>query len=361
MKPTVAVDANPLTRHVHTGTEVYARELLSRLPGAVPEVDWVLYASRPTSNGGSGGRPPAFRPPDLTVLPRRRLWSQTRLPMELRRRRPDLFFAPAHVVPFLAPGRTLTTVHDLAYEHVPEAYGRRQRGYLQLTTRWAVRRCEVLLTVSESTRRDLAERYGADEARVRVVPPGVAPAGPVAPPARLAELGVREPYVLHVGRVEPRKNQAAALGAVERIPGLTLVSAGPVVDESLAARLRSSPHAILLGRVTDTDRERLYASASALVFPSLYEGFGFPVLEAMARGLPVVTVPTSSLREVGGEAALYAEGPDDVDGLASALERALDDSALRRRLIAAGRKRAAGYTWARTAEGVADVIRQLLD
>jgi glycosyltransferase involved in cell wall biosynthesis len=351
MKPTVAVDANPLTRTVFTGTEVYARELITRLPGVLPGVEWILYSSRPAPGGA----------PDLTVAPLARLWSQARLPIELRRRRPDLFFAPSHVVPFLAPGRALTTVHDLAYERFPTAYGRRQRAYLRLTTRWAVRRCEVLLTVSESTRRDLVSWYGADPARIRVVPPGLAPPGPAAPGPRLGELGIHGPFALHVGRVEPRKNQLAALAAVERVPGLTLVSAGPVVDEVIAARLRASGRAVVLGSVSDADRERLYADASALIFPSLYEGFGFPVLEAMARGLPVVTVPTSSLPELGGEAVLYADGPHDVEGLATALERVLGDRALRRRLVAAGRRRAGGYSWERTASGVGDVIRQLLD
>lgn len=346
MKRKVAVDASPMTRTAVTGTEIYTRELIGRLPAAAPELQFRLYASRP-----------AARPaPDLTVLPQRRLWSQVRLPLALRAEPADLFFAPAHVVPFLLPGLALTTVHDLAYEHFPAAYGRAQRAYLQATTRWAVRRCPLLLTVSEATRRDLVALYGADPARVRVVPPGVAPP-PAGPPPRLP--GMPERYALHVGRVEPRKNQIAALAAIQRTPGLRLVCAGGVVDDRLAERLRAGG-ALVLGRVDDREREALYAGATALVFPSLYEGFGFPVLEAMARGLPVITVATSALPEAGGDAVLYAQRPDDVEGLAAALGAIVEDAGLRDRLAAAGRARAAGFTWARTAEGVAGVMRELL-
>ena len=347
---TIAVDANPLTRPSLTGTEVYARELARRLPAAGPELEWVFYASRPG---------PAIPGLDLTVLPGNRLWSQARLPLELWQRRPDLFFAPSHVVPYLAPGRTLTVVHDLAFERFPDAYRSFDRWYLRRTTRWALRRCLLVLAVSESTRRDLVELYGADPERVVVVHPGATP-----PPARLrvrearlTELGVARPFALQVGRVEPRKNQSAALAAVERLPGLSLVSAGPIADARLAGRLLASGRARVLGRVEAGDLELLYRSASALIFPSLYEGFGFPILEAMLRGLPVVTVRGSSLPEVGGEAALYAAAPDDVDGLADALRSVIEDPGCRRRVVAAGRRQASRFSWDRTAAGVVQVIR----
>jgi glycosyltransferase involved in cell wall biosynthesis len=352
LRRTVAIDANPIARDVHTGTEVYAREVCRRLPAAAPELRFVLYASRP-------GRDPDL---DLTVLPGRRLWSQARLPRQLWRRRPDLFFAPSHVVPFLAPGPALTVVHDLAFELHPDAYTREALAYLRLTTRWAERRCRRLLTVSRATADDLVRLHGVDPARVTVVPLGGGEPppcwpGPEAVAARLAALGVRRPFVLHVGRVEPRKNQVTALAAVERLADLLLVCAGPVADAGTAARLEASPRCRLLGRVAQDDLEALYAGAEALVFPSLYEGFGIPVLEAMRRGLPVVTSAVSSLPEVGGEAALYVDDPRDAAALAAAIERALAD---RERLAHLGVERAAGFTWDRTAAGVAEVIRDLL-
>src|SRR2546430_4273032 len=155
----VAVDANPAARAVHTGTEVYAREVARRLPAAAPDLRFVFYASRPGDVDGL----------DLTVLPGRRPWSQGRLVRELWRRRPDLFLAPAHVVPFLAPGRTLAVVHDLAFERHPEAYGTGALAYLRLTTRWAERRCPLLIAVSRSTADDLAELHAVRPDRIRVV------------------------------------------------------------------------------------------------------------------------------------------------------------------------------------------------
>jgi glycosyltransferase involved in cell wall biosynthesis len=349
---TIAVDASPAARAVHTGTEVYAREVARRLPAAAPDQRFVFYASRPGDVDGL----------DLTVLPGRRLWSQGRLCRELWRRRPDLFFAPSHVVPFLAPGRTLTVVHDLAFERFPDAYGSAARSYLRLTTRWAERRCRLLLAVSQATADDLRRLHGVDPARVRVVPlgGGEAPAcapDPEAARARTAALGIDRPFVLHVGRVEPRKNQVAALRAVERLPDLLLVSAGEVLDARMGAVLEASPRCRLLGRLPQDDLEALYACAQALVFPSLYEGFGLPVLEALRRGVPVVTAAVSSLPEVGGDAALYVDEPRDEAGLAAAIETALAD---RERLRRLGLERAARFTWDRTAAGVAAVMRELL-
>jgi glycosyltransferase involved in cell wall biosynthesis len=349
---TVAVDLNPATREVVTGTEVYAREVGSRLKTAGPDLRWQFFASRPRAGLGV----------DLIVAPFPRLWSQVRLPLALARAHANLLFVPSHVIPFAWPGKALTVVHDLAFERYPHAYSASERAYLQLTTRWAVRRCSLLITDSESTRSDLVTLYGVNPERLRVVPLGggeMAPT-PVAPASRLAELSLHGPFVLQVGRIESRKNQAVALSAVERLEGVTLAVAGPERDEALAARLRSSPRCRVLGRVDPPTLELLYKHAAAVVVPSLYEGFGLPVLEAMARGKVVVAAATSSLPEVGGDAALYVDDPSDAEALAKAIGTALSDTALRARLTRAARTRAATFTWKRCAEGVVAVIRELL-
>lgn len=348
---TVAVDLNPATREVLTGTEVFAREVGSRLQAAAPDLRWRFFASRPRAGLGV----------DVMVTPFPRLWSQVRLPLALAREHADLLFVPSHAVPFAWPGKALTVVHDLAFERHPQAYAASERAYLQVTTRWATRRCRLLIAISESTKSDLVSLYGIKPERIRVVPLGGGEPvrGPVAPPSRLAELGLRGPFVLQVGRIEARKNQVAALAAVEKLDGVTLALAGPERDEALAYRLRASSLCKVLGRVDQPTLELLYKHAAVVVVPSLYEGFGLPVLEAMARGKVVVAAPTSALPEVGGEAALYAD-PTDPEALAKALEKALTDQPLRAKLARSARTRAALFTWDRCTAGMVAVIRELL-
>jgi glycosyltransferase involved in cell wall biosynthesis len=348
---TVAVDINPATRAVMTGTEVYTHEVCSRLPAAAPELRWRFFASRPRAGLGV----------DVTVLPLRRLWSQVRLPLALAGERPDLLFVPAHAIPFAWPGRALTVVHDLAFERYPHAYAAGERAYLRLTTRWAAIRSRLLIAVSESTRADLVSFYGVNPDRIRVVPlgaptPQVAPA----PASRHAALGLNGSFVLQVGRIETRKNQVAALAAIERLDGVTLAVAGPESDPALAARLRQSDRCRVLGRVDQPTLELLYKRARAVIVPSLYEGFGLPMLEAMARGKVVVAAKASSLPEVGGDAALYFHDAADAEQVAKVIEVALGDEPLRKSLVKAARERARTFTWDRCAAGVAEVIRELL-
>jgi glycosyltransferase involved in cell wall biosynthesis len=348
---TIAVDLNPATRSVITGTETYTQEVCARLPTTAPEFRWRFFASRPRAGVGV----------DVMVIPFPRLWSQVRLPIALAGEHPNLLFVPAHAIPFAWPGRVLTVVHDLAFERHPHAYSFAERTYLQLTTRWAVSRCRLLIAVSETTKADLVKLYGVEPERIRVIPLGVSkPKAMAAPAKRLTELGLDGHFVLQVGRIEERKNQAAALAAVEHLDGVMLAVAGPERDAQLVAKLRASSHCRVLGKVDQPTLELLYKRASAVVVPSLYEGFGLPVLEAMARGKVVVAAKASSLPEVGGEAALYYHESATPEQMAAVLHTAITDEGLRIRLGKAARARAAHYTWDKTAAAVAGVIRELL-
>src|ERR1700682_2060922 len=186
---TVAVDVNPATRAVMTGTEVYTREVASRLEAAAPELRWRFFASRPRAGLGM----------DVMVIPLRRLWTQMRFPLALAAERPDLLFVPAHAIPFAWPGKALTVVHDLAFERYPHAYSPAERASLRVTTRWAAMRCRLLIAISESTKADLVSVYGLRSERIRVVPLGASePEVPAAPASRLAALGLNGKFVLQV-------------------------------------------------------------------------------------------------------------------------------------------------------------------
>jgi alpha-1,3-rhamnosyl/mannosyltransferase len=207
----------------------------------------------------------------------------------------------------------------------------------------AARRADHVLVVSERTRRDVEERYRLAPEKVTVTPNGVDPS--------FSPGGERDGYLLFVGAIQRRKDPLAALEAARSV-GLPLVVAGPEKEPALAQRLREGG-ADLRGYVSKTELADLYRGAAALVLPSRFEGFGLPVLEAMACGTPVVAAPEPALREVAGDAAVYAEDGD----FAAAVGRALDE---RERLSAAGLERSRLFSWRETARLTADVYRRVL-
>jgi glycosyltransferase involved in cell wall biosynthesis len=265
----------------------------------------------------------------------------------------DVVHATAHVAS-ASRAPWVATVHDLHFLHEPDHFT--PRGVRVFTRFVELVRAEAAAVVcpSEATRSDCVDA-GIDAARLHVVPWAVAdaPARPEAVDQARRRHGLDRPYVLFAGTVEPRKNVGRLVEAFARLGPVDaeLVLVGPEgwggIDTGSARRLGFLPRAELAA---------LYAGAAAVCYPSLREGFGLPVLEAMAQGAPVVTSATTSTAEVAGDAAVLVD-PEDVDQLAAALARLLADPELGRRVGAAARERAAGYTWARTAEGVVGAYR----
>jgi glycosyltransferase involved in cell wall biosynthesis len=256
-------------------------------------------------------------------------------------------------------------VHDLTFMRYPEHAPPGLVSYLNEAVPRSVRRARLILADSESTRRDLIEMLQTPPDKVRVVYAGVGSEfRPVTDVVALAAVKTRyqlaQPFILTVGTLQPRKNHLRLVQAFSRVAAahrdVRLVIAGGKgwsYDETAAeiARLNLGDRVIFPGFVSEEDLAAVYSLARALAFPSLYEGFGLPVLEAMACGTPVVCANASSLPEVAGDAAVLVD-PLDVDGLAEALERVLDDDVLRQELIRRGHERAARFTWAAAANAL---------
>lgn len=303
---------------------------------------------------------------------RRIVWEQTRLAMLSRSL--DLLHGLAFVAPLAARCPTVVTVHDLSFLRFPEAFRRANRTYLAWFTRRAVQRAARVIAVSESTRRDVIDLCGVPEARVVTVPNGVAEQYSPAEPAAVAEFrrrkGLPERFMLYLGTLEPRKNLEALVVAYARLhdgagagrPKLVIAGGKGWFFETIFARVAElglSDDVLFPGYVPAAELPWWYRAAELFVYPSRFEGFGLPVLEAMACGTPVITTTASSLPEVAGSAALLVD-PDDTDALTAALSRLMTDATLREDLGEAGLRQAARFSWARTAAETAQVYRDVL-
>jgi glycosyltransferase involved in cell wall biosynthesis len=274
---------------------------------------------------------------------------------------------PAAVPPAGAGQRLVVTVHDLAFLVHPRFYPRQWRVMYRVGVARAVRSADAVIAVSRHTAEDLLRRTRVDPGKLHVVPLAAAlPMSGTDARETLTRLKIPTPYVLFVGTLEPRKNLVRLVRAYRRmaVRGAphALVMAGPIGwrhQPLLREIALEGPGEILLtGSVLPADLDALYRGASAFVYPSLYEGFGLPVLEAMARGVPCVVSTAASLPEVAGEAALPVD-PRSVAGLADALERIVGDRDLSNRLREAGRARAARYSWEETARLTLEVYKSV--
>lgn len=358
----IGVDASRITVADRTGTENYALQLLRhllRLPG---QHEWRLYfRDAPQPN-----LLPHSARAQQRVLALPRLWTHAALASALWRDPPAGLFIPAHMRPLFCAVPAVVTVHDLGFRHFPATHTASQRLYLNWSTRHNARHATHLIADSHATRRDLMEQYGVSAERVTVVYPGF-DALPFANAQRSPRLpGLPANYLLHVGTLQPRKNLTRlmdALAAVRMHPSPPeLVLAGrsgwlsaPIRQHAAALGLGDRIH--FLDYVPEADLPALYAHATACVLPSLYEGFGFTLLEAMACGTPVICSNGGSLPEVAGGAALQFEATDTA-ALAHAITRVLDNAALRAQLVARGADRVRCFTWEQCAAQTLAVLER---
>lgn len=376
----VALDVSALSTGLRSGTSVYLYRLvqaLAALPDA-PELI-LLYNGVP---GPGTGLAAALEGPRVRLEVSYLMWRPLPAPVFWRPyprrliravRSADVFHVGEYVFPDPGPGPgVVATVHDVTTRLFPRWHILPNRILHSRRLEWIRRHAHEVIVDSEATLADTAREIGRDPSQLVVVPLARGTDGPA--PDRSEVLKVRErfgigdgPYVLFVGVLEPRKNLTRLVAAFERLPAallrewrLVLAGGWGWHPRELRRVIRTTPvrHRIVLtGAVEADDLKALYAGAALFAYPSLYEGFGLPLLEAMAAGVPVLTSRGGALEEVAGGAALLVE-PDSVDEICASLEQAMTSEELRGQLAEAGRRREAQFTWERTARATYDVYRK---
>lgn len=355
------------------GTRVYILRLLEHFGVLFPNETWHLYHRRQFN--------PALTPPEFPnyivhTVSSPFFWTQTRFLWEMFQVRPDRVFMPVQALPIMLPKGTesVVTIHDLAFKIFPQYFPPRDVRRLNWFTNFAAHHATRLIAVSESTKRDILEYYpDISEEKIRVIHHGF-DTPPVSPNSTkvsseanrtLRRFGLNSnEYILYMGALQPRKNLARLMEAFEAFASthssVKLVLAGEAAWMSREIfRIREThpfrERIIFPGRVTFAERGTLYEQARIFVFPSLYEGFGLPILEAFARNVPVICAHNSSLPEVAGDAARFFDASRS-DELADALLELWDNEGERNRLVARGRRRLTHFSWSRCARETAQWI-----
>lgn len=362
----IAIDGSDLAAERVEGPSVYAGALLPLLTRILADRGHTVstYTPGPLAGVSVTG--------ELRVIPGASFWTQRVLAAALRRDPPEVLFLPIQALPLLRPRRTATVavVHDLEFLKYPETYTRFNLALLRFFTRDAALHARKLIAVSQYTKNDVVRVYGRRSEDVSVVHHGVDTNMFREETSSTQWFDVRtayrlpdEPYILFVGTLQPRKNIGGLVRAFEDLSKhhserLVLVSGGEWKSSTILRRIersRGRARIHVLRRVPPTHLAALYRHAQALVLPSFSEGFGLPVLEAMAAGVPVVASNTTAIPEIGGDAVRYVN-PHDPNDLTRGIEEVLQDEGLRRRLIVRGSERSKEFTWEHAAARTAEVI-----
>jgi glycosyltransferase involved in cell wall biosynthesis len=368
----IAIDAHSVGAKLG-GNESYAVNLIEALAQIDSTNDYTLYVTTNEARDRFQNRWPNFKV--RLTLPHTPL---IRIPLtlsaELRKNPVDVLHVQFTAPPF-CPCPVVVSIHDLSFEHLPQTFNRRSRTQLRLTVRHSARRAARILSLSEHTKRDIIETYGINEDHVDAIP--LAAPDHFAPVQDNEELqrvrhnyGIDGDYILSVGSIQPRKNLARLIKAyaslrgevdVKKLPKLVLAGkCAWLYDETLRALEESGTKeaVVLTGYVPESDLPALYSGALCFVYPSYFEGFGLPPLEAMKCGAPVIVGNKTSLPEVVGDAALMVD-PFDVDAIGAAIKRVIEDSELRTELTIKGQERANAFNWRETARRTLQVYKQV--
>ncbi|HJX37559.1 MAG TPA: glycosyltransferase family 1 protein [Anaerolineae bacterium] len=370
----ICVNASPAVHHI-AGLGRYTQELMAALLQIDSENEYVAFYNRPSE---AQVDPPLDRLPHLTTNLDTKPWRMSallahfaRIPQDRLFPGIDLFHATDHLLPRLTRSKSVFTLHDLVFRFYPHTHKPLNRWFLTLMMPRFLRAADAVIAVSESTKRDAIRIYGIDEAKITVIYEGVSDhfrrASPEAIIAVRHKYSLPDEFILSLGTIEPRKNLTSLLEAYHALRnegsplGLVIVGKKGWLYSGFFHRMHElglEHDVVFPGFVPDEDLPALYSAAALFVFPSLYEGFGLPVLEALACGAPVITSNASSLPEVAGEAALLVD-PSSVEALVRAVRDVLGNRELREDLRERGPKQAARFNWQRAARETLAVYTSL--
>lgn len=361
----IGIDASRSNVAQKTGTEYYSQEIIKNLI-KMKEATFRLYSKtslefiKPDSNL------------EFKVMKFPKLWSQVRLSFELMQHAPDVLFEPAHTIPIIHPKKVVTTLHDIGFRHFPELYTPLERMYHHWSMAFAIKHATEIIAISEATKKDIIEFYHADPKKITVIYHGYDkekffPAKPgEQAPEPIKKLGE---YIYFIGRLEAKKNiktLVKAFGILRKNNDLKtkLVLAGrpgylfeEIQDEINQLPAEIQKDIIQPGYIPDGIMADYLRYAKVFAFPSKFEGFGMPLVEAMACGVPIVASNCTSIPEIAGDAALLHK-TEDAGELAKMLSQALTDNSLREKLISNGNKRLELFDWERSAKMTFEVIKK---
>ncbi len=369
---TIGIDASRANKDFKTGTEWYSYYIIEELKKITPVNTQVILYTNEKLKGGLEKMPnEKWQEKDLKWPPKY-LWTQIRLWWELFINPPDYFFVPAHTIPFLPlrkKTKVLVTVHDVGFKRSPELYKKIQVLYHDSTMRRIKQRADVIITDSEFSKNEIVELYNINSERIKVIYLGYDKEKfrkiDDVDKLVLDKYKITRPYILYIGRIEKKKNVANMIHSLalvkDKHPDLRLVLAGGSGFDFEAVKqiitdLKLENEIIIPGYIDETDLPQVIASAEVFLFPTLYEGFGLPILQAMACETPVVTSDMDPHREVAGGATLLTD-PKDAQAIADSINSILENDSLRQKLVQKGIARVKDFSWTKTAESILAIMK----
>lgn len=367
----IGIDGNEANTSKRLGVGEYAYKLLMQFASA-KDLDFLIYLK----NQPLPDLPEERNNLKYRVLKPGKAWTQWRLPLDLytHKPQPDVFFTPTHYAPRFSPAPTVISIMDLAYLYFPEMFKKTDLYKLKNWTAQSVRNAKSIITISQSTKNDIIKEYKIPGEKVVVIYPGIKSvisqnSQSITMETLQSKYEISKNFILFVGTLQPRKNISRLIEAFaktlsqEKIPSdleLVIVGKKGWLYEDIykkPAQLGIEEKVKFLNFVTDEELAILYKNAICYVLPSLYEGFGLPVLEAMQHNCPVITSNVSSLPEAGGDAALYVN-PEDISDISEKIKTLIIDKQLRQQLIEKGKKQITKFSWEKTAKETLKVLEQ---